>query len=82
MGGVKVGRGTRRQLIGSEGAKDTGEVAGTDNERWKFYSSEKTKGGHVVEVSRGRRPELEAPGPDKGEPDVNTEGDSYRSFDW
>lgn len=61
-------------------AEDMGEVAGTNNERWKFYSSGKTKEGHVVEVSGGRRAELEAR--TKGESDVNTEGDSRRSICW
>lgn len=70
-------RGTRQRLIGSGGAKDMGEVEGMDNERWKFYSSGKTKGGHVVEVSGGRRADPEAPGPDKGKLDVSTEGGGH-----
>lgn len=65
-GGGRVREGTRERLIGSGGAEEMGEVAETDNERWKFYSSGKTKGGHVVEVSGGRGAELEAPGPHKG----------------
>lgn len=79
-GGREREEGTRERLIGSGGAEEMGEAAETDNERWKSYSSGKTKGGHVVEVSGGRGAELEAPGPHKGEPDVNTEGDSHRSL--
>lgn len=75
-GGVGRDRGTRDRLIGSGGGNPR---------RWERLQRRITRGGsflqftekqkeHVVEVSGGRGAELEAPGPDKGEPDVNTGG--------